>query len=119
MEVPAHIRIEVPVEEFGDAYAGQWVERRQRIGRLTLNQLNGIKHVFKEEKSLEKVSEILATIFTDWTIGGDEGPLPKPWDNPEAFKVLANSDLDLGLWILSLVPMPMVQLVALVQPSKN
>jgi len=116
MEVPAHIRIEVPVEEFGDAYTGQWVERRQRVGRLALNRLSEIKHVFKEEESLEEVSEILATIFTDWTIGGDEGPLPKPWNNPEAFKVLANSDLDLALWILTVVGTPMLELV---QPSKN
>jgi len=116
MEVPAHIRIEIPVEEFGDAYAGQWVERRQRIGRSTVVELEGIKDVFKDPEQFAKISEVLATIFTDWTIGGDEGPLPKPWGNPEAFEALVESDLDLALWVLNLVPKPMLQLV---QPSKN
>ena len=116
MEVPAHIRIEVPVEEFGDAYAGQWVERRQRIGRPAIKQLGELKEVFSEEKEFEIACEILGTIFTDWNLESDEGPLPKPWDNPEAFKALMDSDMDLTLWVLRVLGTPMLQLV---QPSKN
>lgn len=118
MEVPAHIRIEVPAEEFGDAYEGQWVERRQRIGRDAHKQLEELK-VFdskKGEKAFKTASEILATLFTDWTLEGDEGPLPKPWGNPGAFRALMDSDMDLTLWVLLQVARPMAQLV---QPSKN
>ena len=115
MEVPAHIRIEVPAEEFGDAYEGQWVERRQRIGRDTHKRLEKLK-IFEEDKAFKGASKILATIFTDWNLEGDEGPLPKPWDNPDAFEALMNSDMDLTLWVLLQVATPMAQLV---QPSKN
>ena len=116
MEVPAHIRIEVPVEEFGDAYAGQWVERRQRVGGPPMRQLDELDNVFKEDEQFETVSEIMSTIFTDWNLEGDSGPLPKPWGNPEAFKALLDSDMDLTLWVLIQSRRAMLQLV---QPSKN
>ncbi|GAH33020.1 unnamed protein product [marine sediment metagenome] len=116
MEVPAHIRIEVPAEEFGDAYKGQWVERRQRIGRDTHKQLEELKNIFDDMKAFKATSKIYAAIFTDWNLEDDEGPLPKPWGNPDAFRALLDSDLDLCLWVAMLPAMPMVQLV---QPSKN
>ena len=116
MEAPASIRIDVPVEEFGDAYKGQYVRRRQRIGRDAHKELEGIKNVFSDDKAFEASGKIMATLFTDWTIEGDDGPLPKPWENPEAFRALLGSDMDLTLWVLGLVSTPVVQLV---QPSKN
>lgn len=116
MEVPAHIRIEVPAEEFGDAYKGQWVERRQRIGGSWHREIEKIENVFKDMKAFKKASVLLAAVFTDWNLEGDEGPLPKPWDNPDAFRALLDSDLDLALWVLTLTTRPIVQLV---QPSKN
>ena len=116
MEAPASIRIEVPVEEFGDAYKGQYVERRQRLGRDTHKELEALGNVFSEDKAFEDACELMAAIFTDWTIEGDDGPLPKPWENPEAFKALMDSDMDLTLWVLGLPSIPVVQLV---QPSKN
>ena len=116
MEAPASIKISVPVEEFGDAYKGQWVMRRQRIGATIHKELESFKNVFSDDKAFKGISKVLATIFTDWTLEGDDGPLPKPWENPEAFKALLDSDLDLTLWVLGLPSTPVVQLV---QPSKN
>ena len=116
MEAPASIRIEVPVEEFGDAYEGQWVERRQRIGKPLVEEFEKMAEFFTEDKAFKHGCKVLSTIFTDWNLGGDDGPLPKPWENPEAFKALLDSDLDLTLWVLGRIHMPIVQLV---QPSKN
>ena len=120
MEAPASIRIEVPVEEFGDAYKGQWVERRQRIGRPIIEGLRETTKMFDGgkpgEKALKAANKVLSTIFTDWTIEDDDGPLPKPWQNPEAFRALLDSDQDLALWVLGKSYQPVVQLV---QPSKN
>ena len=120
MEAPASIRIDVPVEEFGDAYKGQYVRRRQRIGKPILDSLQGTTKMFDGgkpgEKALKAVNKILATIWTDWNLTGDAGPLPKPWENPEAFKALLDSDQDLALWLLDKSYAPIVRLV---QPSKN
>jgi len=116
MEVPAHIRIEVPVEEFGDAYTDQWVERRQRIGKPIVAKFDEMSKFFTDKKAFEHGCKVLAEIYTDWNLTGDDGPLPKPWGNPEAFKALLDSDLDLSLWVLGQIHKPMLQLV---QPSKN
>jgi len=116
MEVPAHIRIEVPVEEFGDAYAGQWVERRQRIGKPLVAKFDEMAGFFTKEEAFEHGCKVLAEIYTDWSLTDDDGPLPKPWGNPEAFKAQVDSDLDLSLWLLEQIRKPVV---ALVQPSKN
>ena len=116
MEAPASIRIDVPVEEFGDAYKGQWVRRRQRVGKPIADQFEGIKGFFTEKKAFEHGCKVLAEIYTDWTLEGDGGPLPKPWGNPDAFVALLDSDLDLSLWILGQIHLKVSQLV---QPSKN
>ena len=116
MEVPAHIRIEVPVEEFGDAYTDQWVERRQRIGKPIVAKFDEMVGFFTKEEAFEHGCKVLAEIYTDWNLESDDGPLPKPWDNPEAFKALLDSDANLTLWVLEQIRKPVV---ALVQPSKN
>ena len=116
MEAPASIRIDVPVEEFGDAYKGQYVRRRQRIGKPLVEQFEKMTGFFTEVKAFKYGCKLLAEIFTDWTLEGDGGPLPKPWENPDAFVALLDSDLDLSLWVLGQIHKPVVQLV---QPSKN
>ena len=116
MEVPASIQINVPIEEFGDAYKGQWVKRRQRIGKVLTAKFDAMTGFFTEKEAFEHGCKVLAEIYADWNLEGDEGPLPKPWGNPEAFKALLDSDLDLSLWVLGQIHRPMVELV---QPSKN
>lgn len=119
-EVPAGIRIDVP-EEYGSAYTTngerQWVERRQRIGKSLAKKLEGLAEAFSDDnKAAKEAYKILATMFTDWTLCDDEGPLPKPWGSPEAFDALLECDLDLSLWVLGLIHQPISQLLA---PSKN
>ena len=118
-DVPAGIRIDVP-EEYGSAYTTngerQWVERRQRMGRGLVKKLEDVDVFTSDSKAFKEGCKVLATIFTDWSLCDDEGPLPKPWGNPEAFDALLECDLDLTLWVLEVLYMPISQLLA---PSKN
>lgn len=115
-DVPAGIRIDVPGDRFGDAYTtdGQreWVERRQRVGRDVLKQLEDLENLYSDEKAFKAACPLLAQIFTDWNLSGDDGPLPKPWGNPKAFHALMNSDVRLTLWIIELVHTPMSALLS-------
>jgi hypothetical protein len=119
-EVPVGIKIEVPEERFGDAYTKngerEWVERRQRLGRKVLKQLAELENIYTDEEAFKLACPLLAQIFTDWNLSGDEGPLPKPWANAEAFEALMDSDVRLMLWVIDLVHMPMS---ALLVPEKN
>lgn len=119
-KVPASIRVEVP-EEYGSAYTNsdgsrQWVERRQRIGRSLIKKFEKLDKYYTDDKAFKEGSKVLATVFTDWTLSDDEGPLPKPWGNPEAFDALLECDLDLSLWVLGLIHTTVAELI---QPEKN
>ena len=105
-EKPAAIRVEVPAE-YGLAYDSgdgrQWVERRQRISGLVLKGLRAvIKNPFTDEEAFAELAKILATVFTDWDLEGDDGPLPQPWENAKAFHALFESDYRLMDWVGSL-----------------
>jgi hypothetical protein len=106
-EKPAAIRIEVP-QEYGDAYDGedgrQWVERRQRISGEALRSIDRVnqKLMGEDEKMFKEACKVLAEMFTDWNLEGDEGPLPKPWGNPKAFSALFASDWVVCLWVATL-----------------
>ena len=119
-DVPASIPIEVPEDRFGDAYTTngkrEWVKRRQRIGRGLLKQLEGIEDVFDDEEAFKEICLIYAQIFTDWNLSGDDGPLPKPWGNPEAFEALMDSDVRLWIWMVDQILMPMS---AFLSPDPN
>ena len=115
-DVPASIRIEVPEDRFGDAYTTdgkrEWVKRRQRIGRGAIDELAGLKDILDDKKAFKKTCLVYAKIFTDWNLSGDDGLLPKPWDNPDAFDALMNSDVRLWLWIIEVVHMPMAEFLS-------
>jgi len=120
MKVPASIRIEVP-EQFGSAYTNsdgsrQWVERRQRIGKSLVKKFEELDEFYTDDKAFKNGCKVLATVFTDWSLCDDEGPLPKPWGNPEAFDALLECDLDLSLWVLGLIHTTIAELI---QPEKN
>jgi len=120
VKVPASIRVEVP-EEFGTAYTNedgsrQWVERRQRIGKSLIKTFERLSELYTDDEAFEEARPVLATVFTDWNLEDDEGPLPKPWGNPDAFDALLECDLDLSLWVLGLIVRPMADLI---QPEKN
>lgn len=115
-DIPVSIRIEVPEDRFGDAYTAdgirEWVERRQRLGRSLLRQLEELEKIYSDEDAFKTACPLMAQIFTDWNLSGDDGPLPKPWLNAEAFEALANSDARLWLWIIELIHMPVSSLLA-------
>ena len=114
-DVPASIRIEVPEDRFGDAYTTdgnrQWVDRRQRLGRGLLRQIEELENIYTDEEAFKAACPLLAQVFTDWNLSEDEGPLPKPWKKAKAFKALMNSDVRLYLWIIELVHAPMSALI--------
>jgi len=119
-KVPASIRVEVP-EEYGSAYTNedesrQWVDRRQRIGRRLRKKLQVLSGFFTEDKAFKEGCKVLGSIFTDWNLCSDEGPLPKPWGTPQAFEALLDSDEDVALWVLGLIFIPVAELI---QPEKN
>jgi len=114
MTTSARITIEVPVGKFGDAYAGQWVERCQYIGKPLIDLWSQFIALFMagvltEAALLERGHRVLAQIYTDWNLEGDAGPLPKPWGNPEAFRTLADNDLNLALWVAGLPAKPVIR----------
>ena len=115
-DVPASIRIEVPEDRFGDAYTTngkrEWVEKRQRIGRGIRKQLEEIENIYEDEKAFKEACQAYAQIFTDWTLSADDGLLPKPWDNPDAFEALMNSDTRLFLWLIELSYAPMSEFLS-------
>jgi hypothetical protein len=115
-DIPVSIRIEVPEDRFGDAYTTdggrQWVERRQRLGRSLLRPLEEIENIYTDEDAFKAACPLMAEIFTDWNLSGDDGPLPKPWRNAEAFWALMDSDVRLMLWVIELIHMPMSSLLA-------
>jgi len=118
--VPSGITLDVP-EEYGDAYTRgdgirETVTRRQRIGRGLIKRLEALAKFYTDDKAFKEGCKVLAEVFTDWTLSGDSGELPKPWDNPAAIEALVDSDLDLSLWILGLVHKPISELV---KPEKN
>lgn len=106
MKVPDKIKIRVP-EQFGSAYTNsdgsrQWVERRRQIGKELVKKFRQVDQFYADDKLSSEGCRLLANVFTDWSLCDDEGPLPKPWHNPDAFDALFDCDLDLFLWILSL-----------------
>jgi len=108
-------------EEYGDAYMWadgirETVTRRQRVGRKLLKRLDVLTKLFTDDKAFKEGCKILAEVFTDWTLSGDEGPLPKPWGNPQAFEALVDSDLELTIWVLRQIHVPITDLV---KPEKN
>jgi len=114
-ETPAEIRVEVP-PEFGEVYSTdgerQWVERRHRISVRILQACEGkLFEVLEDEKAFQKLCENMGQVFTDWTIEGDSGPLPKPWQNPKAFVALADSDYELLMWVWNLTFMSVAELL--------
>jgi hypothetical protein len=115
-DVPVSIQIEVPEDRFGDAYTTdgerEWVARRQRLGRGLLRQLEEIEDLYTDEDAFKAACPLLAQVFTDWSLSGDEGPLPKPWQNAEAFEALMNSDVRVMLWVIELVHAPVSLLLA-------
>lgn len=119
-DVPASIRIEVPEDRFGDAYTTdgkrEWVDLRQRIGRGVRQQLEALENIYEDKKAFKKLCQSYAQIFTDWTLSGDDGPLPKPWGNPDAFEALMNSDTRLFLWLIELSYTPVS---AFLSPDPN
>lgn len=110
-EKPASIRIEVP-EKYGLAYTSedgrQWVDRRQRVGGPGLKVLDSLGQKLTQmddkafDKAFEQIKKVLADVITDWNLEGDEGPLPKPWQEPKAFQALYDSNFGLLMWVGSL-----------------
>lgn len=101
-EVPDSIRIHLPKEEFGEAYDGQWVDRTVRVGRDVWKKLDAIgMDYFRDDKVLDETADVLATVFTGWNLESNNGPLPQPWGNKNAFIELADSDFNLFIWLLN------------------
>jgi hypothetical protein len=119
MEKPQSIKVMVPTE-FGTVYEGQWVERVIRVSRddyKAIRQLEDAKVSWmRDDKLLAELSAILSHLFTDWNLEGEEGPLPKPWEEPKAFEALAASDLHLFLWLLR---KSLASVAELAEPAKN
>lgn len=113
--VPSAVRVEVP-EDYGACYAGQYIERRVRIGRRVLRVLDGLKQFVADDEQFQTACEIFSALITDWNLKGEEGPLPKPWGNPQAFVELADSDIDLFIWLNNTIYRP-VHLLS--PPPKN
>lgn len=115
-EKPKAISIDVP-ERFRDAYEGQWVKRRIRVSRSIWKAIvSGGTKYFEDDKILAEIAASLAEVFTDWNLEADDGPLPKPWGNPEAFLALADSDIELCAWVVNTSIAP---LASLVESEKN
>lgn len=119
---PKGFRIVVP-KEYGDVYgegdSREWIERRQRIGRPIILEFAGIKKFLTDKKAFEKGCKLLGRIFSDWNLTGDYGPLPKPWENAEAFKALIDSDQDLFLWVVSTSYKSIAELISAEETLKN
>ena len=117
--MPQSIRVMVP-EEYGACYEGQWVERGIRVKREHYKAIRDVQEreesYLRDDEALTELSLVLASVYTDWNLEGDEGPLPKPWGDPKAFEALASSDLSLFLWLVgkSLAPV-----ASLAEPPKN
>jgi len=68
--------------------------------------------IFSKEKQFKKACQIYQSIFTDWNLAdSQEGALPKPWLNPEAFESLMDMDMRLTLWVIGLVFVSMARLL--------
>ena len=68
-DVPASIRIEVPEDRFGDAYTTdgnrQWVDRRQRLGRGLLRQIEELENIYTDEEAFKAACPLdAATSFS-------------------------------------------------------
>jgi len=116
---PAVIRVEVP-PELGEIYDGekerQWVERRHRISGATLKACEGtLGKLINDEQAFEALCVAMSDVLVDWTLEGDDGPLPKPWQNPAAFRALYESDYEVLGWVWNLTFMSVAELLA----SKN
>jgi len=113
---PKGIKVLLPEDQFGSAYGEgtdrQWVERRQRIGRSLIDTLAKSGNIYEDKAAFSKAAKVMANIFTDWTLEGDEGPLSKPWGNPKAFEELVETDLDLSLWVFGIPFRPVSELLA-------
>lgn len=120
MEKPPGIRIEVP-EEYGSAYTNEagereWVERRQRIGRAFVKALQDVDYDLEDDAKCKKAFELLGQVITGWSLSGDEGPLPEPWKNADAFFALLDSDLELTVWVVEIA---LKRTTDLIQTEKN
>jgi len=73
--------------------------------------LEELENIYSDEDAFKAACPLLAAVFTDWNLSGDEGPLPKPWRNAEAFQALMDSDVRLMLWIIELVHTPVSSLL--------
>ena len=105
IERPEGERIPVPIDRFGSAYDGQWVERRARPDRLFDMMVaiitNGPGYRLGDlHTQIEQQAKILAMTFTDWNLEGDDGPLPKPWLDPGAFLAILETDYRLLMWLM-------------------
>lgn len=115
---PTGIRVAVP-DEFGSVYdnadgSRQYVERRQQVGKAAVAELKNLVELLKEEERFEKVCEVFQSVYLDWDLADSvDGPLPKPWQNPEAFKLLIDMDINLALWTVGLIHAPMSRLIPL------
>jgi len=82
-------------------YEDQWVERRIRVGRQLLQPMwDSLGNLLNmTEDDLNTLCNHLAQIYVAWNLEGEDGPLPEPWGNPDAFLALADSDLALFDWV--------------------
>jgi len=107
---PEGDRFYIPIEQFGSVYEGQWVERRREYDQ----QLGLWAHavttapLYRDDVS-GKLNLIASRVFTDWNFCGDEGRLPKPWQNAQAFKALMNTDEAVWTWLMELAVQPITE----------
>ena len=111
-KIPPSIRFHLPKENFGEWYEDQWLERVVKVGRGAFKALKevGLEY-FSDDEALDVTADALAKVFTAWNLEDNDGPLPQPWENPDAFVALANSDLNLFAWVVSWALQPLELLI--------
>lgn len=105
-------KITVKCDLPGESYEDWWLERKEQIGIPIYAELSrlGVKF-FSQEEALDRICQIFAEYVYDWNLTDDTGkPLPKPHDNPDAFKKLAEVNTDGFLWISRIIQAPIESL---------